>query len=629
MLKEFILCFTTEMDGKRGICAVDDDAAADVTEQPQQKKLKLETLNEEENGDAKLDQEQELDFCVPDDDNNNDNNNDDDDDDDDFDIDDILTNSYSEPDFGINDVKNPDDFVGSSGNPAGEADNRSSLKAVDYARAASVAEIKARGIEIPGMSKDNMAEIAKKFESPSYDSMPFDQVEEIMRAVTEETTKSLQISTDMAIILLRRNSWDAQAVIKRYTEERDALLDETGLSFRAAEVDDAPEAQGTFTCSICEDDIEVSNSIALGCGHRFCKECWAQAISIKMMEGWTSEIATTLCPGYKCKYPVPDSVIIGLLDSADGSVKKFKEAAARQFVRVSDHTKWCPGRGCDFVLHAQKDIANNLVMCKGCSLLYCYKCNDYDIGDHRPCSCEQMEEWTKRSHDESETIRWQEANTKRCPNCHVPIEKNGGCMHMTCSKEIGGCGHEWCWLCRGPWSEHSQKTGGYYACNKYGSSQAKKMDDEATKVKNEIEHYMFYFHRYDAHRDTRMKALAYLSELPEKEKRLRNLCIENGNPQTDFSFLFDAVSTIIESCRTLAYSYIYGFFIKEGDPMKELFEYTQENLEKFSVRLTEIYELSLNSNLEDFYSKRSELIDLTKVTLKYLESFNESIKERK
>src|SRR5687768_12112685 len=40
----------------------------------------------------------------------------------------------------------------------------------------------------------------------------------------------------------------------------------------------------------------------------------------------------------------------------------------------------------------------------------------------------------------------------RCPKCRSPIEKNGGCMHMTC--RIASCAFEFCWLCRGPWTEH-------------------------------------------------------------------------------------------------------------------------------------------------------------------------------
>ena len=32
-------------------------------------------------------------------------------------------------------------------------------------------------------------------------------------------------------------------------------------------------------------------------------------------------------------------------------------------------------------------------------------------------------------------------NTQRCPNCHVRIEKNGGCSHMHCSR----CNHHFTW----------------------------------------------------------------------------------------------------------------------------------------------------------------------------------------
>lgn len=48
--------------------------------------------------------------------------------------------------------------------------------------------------------------------------------------------------------------------------------------------------------------------------------------------------------------------------------------------------------------------------------------------------------------------------------CRRPIEKNQGCMHMTCSQ----CQYEFCWLCLRAWATyHNQGTGGFYACNKY------------------------------------------------------------------------------------------------------------------------------------------------------------------
>ena len=67
---------------------------------------------------------------------------------------------------------------------------------------------------------------------------------------------------------------------------------------------------------------------------------------------------------------------------------------------------------------------------------------------------------------ESENVTWIIANTKKCPKCRKPIEKNQGCNHMTCRKTAQGCGHEFCWLCLGPWKDHGNATGGYYKCNK-------------------------------------------------------------------------------------------------------------------------------------------------------------------
>jgi ariadne-1 len=95
-----------------------------------------------------------------------------------------------------------------------------------------------------------------------------------------------------------------------------------------------------------------------------------------------------------------------------------------------------------------------------------------------------LDKWLQKASDESENVKWMLANTKRCPKCRSPIEKNGGCMHMTCS--LASCAYEFCWLCRGPWSEHGSATGGYYQCNKYDASEAKKEDQQVS------DHFFFF-----------------------------------------------------------------------------------------------------------------------------------------
>ena len=52
---------------------------------------------------------------------------------------------------------------------------------------------------------------------------------------------------------------------------------------------------------------------------------------------------------------------------------------------------------------------------------------------------------------EKRKMIWNGSNMQACPNCFRLIQKNSGCNHMTCRREVGGCGHEFCWLCLEPW----------------------------------------------------------------------------------------------------------------------------------------------------------------------------------
>jgi len=70
------------------------------------------------------------------------------------------------------------------------------------------------------------------------------------------------------------------------------------------------------------------------------------------------------------------------------------------------------------------DISKELlsVTCN-CGYSFCFKCHDYELGDHSPARCEWIEEWQSKQKTENENVIWLLQNTKKCPKCKSPIEK--------------------------------------------------------------------------------------------------------------------------------------------------------------------------------------------------------------
>jgi hypothetical protein len=88
------------------------------------------------------------------------------------------------------------------------------------------------------------------------------------------------------------------------------------------------------------------------------------------------------------------------------------------------------------------DVGDGKTNCPKCNKRHCARCGNADHGKN---PCPPDEEMTKFLGTGKEA-----KNTKRCPSCGIGISKNAGCNHMTCSASTGGCGHEFCWLCLGP-----------------------------------------------------------------------------------------------------------------------------------------------------------------------------------
>lgn len=64
-------------------------------------------------------------------------------------------------------------------------------------------------------------------------------------------------------------------------------------------------------------------------------------------------------------------------------------------------------------------------------------CTKHSVAWHEGETCAEYDARRTdalREHDASEELKVK--NTKACPNCDVPIEKNAGCSHMNCEESF-------------------------------------------------------------------------------------------------------------------------------------------------------------------------------------------------
>ena len=135
------------------------------------------------------------------------------------------------------------------------------------------------------------------------------------------------------------------------------------------------------------------------------------------------------------------------------------------FTDENKNVKCCPNPKCELSVQTTNYLREE-VKCN-CGTLFCFKCNQ---ASHKPCTCEMQKKWELKNQDESENVTWIMANTKPCPNCSKPIEKNQGCHHMHCIS----CNFHFCWTCMK--GEKGHVPGQYWVCLKKPEVDAKEVD---------------------------------------------------------------------------------------------------------------------------------------------------------
>ncbi|OAY37654.1 probable E3 ubiquitin-protein ligase ARI7 isoform X2 [Manihot esculenta] len=425
----------------------------------------------------------------------------------------------------------------------------------------------------------------------------------------------LSISRFDAIILLRHYNWSVSKVHDEWFADEEAARKSVGLL-------DKPVVQFSnireFTCGICFESFPCEKITSAACGHPFCLSCWSGYISTTINDG--PGCLMLRCPDPSCWAAVGQDMIDLLASDVDKD--KYSRYLLRSYVEDNRKTKWCPAPGCEYAVDFAAGGGSFDVSCL-CSYSFCWNCTEEA---HRPVDCGTVSKWILKNSAESENMNWILANSKPCPKCKRPIEKNQGCMHMTCTPP---CKFEFCWLCLGAWSDHGERTGGFYACNRYEAAKQEGAYDEAERrremAKNSLERYTHYYERWASNQSSRQKALADLHQM--QTVHLEKLSDIHCTPESQLKFITDAWLQTVECRRVLKWTYAYGYYLPEHEHAKrQFFEYLQGEAESGLERLHQCAEKELEQFLnaegpsKEFDEFRTKLAGLTSVTKNYFEN---------
>jgi ankyrin repeat protein len=178
----------------------------------------------------------------------------------------------------------------------------------------------------------------------------------------------------------------------------------------------------TGTCSICECDGPLM-PLNLCC-HTFCEACLSHWIAA----GVTDLASELRCPQSRCTKQL-------VFEDAQRFAKEprifelFDTRLAHRVCTEMEDFHWCPKCPAGGFSECSE------VQCDGCQHQWCSACGS---PPHNGAVCAIAESMRL-------TMEWKRGNSKKCPNCRIDTQHDGGCSHMRCPQ----CSYEWCWICNG------------------------------------------------------------------------------------------------------------------------------------------------------------------------------------
>ncbi|GFQ04213.1 probable E3 ubiquitin-protein ligase ari2 [Phtheirospermum japonicum] len=438
--------------------------------------------------------------------------------------------------------------------------------------------------------------------------------ESLLAAQKDDLQRVMELLTlkeHHARTLLIHYRWDADKVLMVFVEKgKESLYSEAGISVVENNNLSSSRFSSEISCEICFEQFPATETTIMDCGHCFCNECWTEHFVVQINEGKSRRIS---CMAHKCYSICNEEYIRNLVSARDPQLaEKFDRYLLESYIEDNKKVKWCPSiPHCGNAVRVEDDEYCE-VEC-ACGLQFCFSCSSEA---HSPCSCPMWEFWVRKCEVESENIKWITENTKYCPKCHKPVDKNGGCNLVQCI-----CGQPFCWLCGGATGiAHTLTSIENHSCGRYKEEHG----DALERKRKEVWRYTHYYNRYKAHLDS-LKAEEKLNAKLQQETDV--LASRDLEATKDNSWVSDAFYRLAKSRCILLYSYPFAYFmfgdelfknemsLQEKVIKQNLFEDQQQQLETNIERLSMCLEEQFAGFSEDrLLEIRMKIVNLSAVT---------------
>uniref|UniRef100_A0A8C6BFI8 Cullin-9 n=1 Tax=Monodon monoceros TaxID=40151 RepID=A0A8C6BFI8_MONMO len=396
---------------------------------------------------------------------------------------------------------------------------------------------------------------------PAGRTMSPQEVEGLMEHTVRQVQETLNLEPDVAQHLLAHSHWGAEQLLQRYSDNPEPLLLAAGLC--------VPQAQAAPArpdhCPVCVSPLEPDDDLpSLCCMHYCCKSCWKEYLTTRIEQNL---VLNCTCPIADCPAQ-PTGAFIRTIISSPEVISKYEKALLRGYVESCANLTWCTNpQGCDRVLCRQGLGCGT--SCSKCGWASCFNCSFPEA--HYPASCGHMSQWVDDGgyYDgmsvEAQSKHLAKLISKRCPSCQAPIEKNEGCLHMTCAK----CNHGFCWRCLKSWKPNHKD---YYNCSAMVS-----------KAARQEKRFQDYNERCTFHHQARDFAVNLQNRVS---------AIHEVPPPRSFTFLSDACRGLEQARKVLAYACVYSFYNQDTEHM-DVVEQQTEALELHTNALQILLEETL------------------------------------